>query len=119
MEWSGPEPNSTACDGGPCTGLFAPHLRNGYVNITTTIQPRLGIAYQADSKTVFRAGAGEFATRMGLLDNIFPGGNPPFQPFVTVAAVSGNLNSMVDNPGLALNPTVAPAFDGDDVGPEV
>ena len=104
----GAEPDSTACDGGPCNGLFAPHLRNGYVNITNTIQPRLGIAYQADSKTVFRAGAGEFATRMGLLDNIFPGGNPPFQPFVTVAAVSGNLNSMVDNPGLALNSSVAP-----------
>jgi Carboxypeptidase regulatory-like domain/TonB-dependent Receptor Plug Domain len=100
--------NSTACDGGPCTGLFAPHLRNGYVDLATTVQPRLGIAYQLDSKTVFRAGAGEFATRMGLLDNIFPGGNPPFQPFVTVAAVPGNLGSMVDNPGLALNSTVAP-----------
>src|ERR1039457_3257500 len=33
---------------------------------------------------------------MGLLDNIFPGGNSPFQPFVTVANVS------VDNPGAAL-----------------
>lgn len=104
----GAAPNSTACDGGPCTGLFAPHLPNGYVNITNTVQPRLGIAYQADPKTVFRVGAGEFATRMGLLDNIFPGGNPPFQPFVTVAAAAGNLNSMVDNPGLALNSSVAP-----------
>ena len=40
-----------------------------------------------------RAGAGRFATRMGLIDNIFPGGNSPFQPFVTVNNVS------VDNPG--------------------
>jgi hypothetical protein len=45
---------------------------------------------------------------MGLLDNIFPGGNPPFQPFVTVAAVAGSFASMVDNPGVALNPSVAP-----------
>jgi hypothetical protein len=103
----GSEPNSTACAGGPCTGLFAPHLPNGYVKITNTVQPRLGIAYQVDPETVFRAGAGEFATHMGLLDNIFPGGNPPFQPIVTVAAVPGNFNSMVDNPGLALNPSVA------------
>jgi hypothetical protein len=56
---------------------------------------------------VFRAGAGEFATHMGLLDNIFPGGNSPFQPFVTVTAAAGNLTGLVDNPGAALNPTVA------------
>ena len=79
-------------------------------DLTTTVQPRLGIAYQIDPKTVIRAGGGEFATRMGLLDNIFPGGNPPFQPFVTVAAASGNLVGMMDNPGAALNPTVAPAL---------
>ena len=78
------------------------------MNIATTVQPRLGVALQLDPKTVLRAGSGEFATRMGLLDNIFPGGNPPFQPFVTVAAVAGNFTSMVDNPGVALNPTGAP-----------
>jgi hypothetical protein len=104
----GSEPNSTACAGGPCTALFAPHLNKGYVDIATTVQPRLGIALQLDPKTVFRAGAGQFATRMGLLDNIFPGGNPPFQPFVTVAAVAGSFASMVDNPGVALNSGVAP-----------
>jgi hypothetical protein len=104
----GSEPDSTACDGGPCTQLFAPQLNKGYVDIATTVQPRLGIAIQLDQKTVLRAGAGEFATRMGLLDNIFPGGNPPFQPFVTVAAVAGSFASMVDNPGVALNPSVAP-----------
>lgn len=102
--------NSNACDGGPCSGLFAPHMNKGYVNTENTVQPRLGIAYQADPKTVFRAGIGEFATRMGLLDNIFPGGNPPFQPFVTVAAVAGNLVGMADNPGASLNASVAPAL---------
>ena len=47
---------------------------------------------------------------MGLLDNIFPGGNPPFQPFISVAAIANNLTSMVDNPGYSLNSTVAPAL---------
>ena len=45
---------------------------------------------------MLRAGAGEFVTRMPLIDNIFPGGNSPFQPFVTVN------NVKVDNPGASL-----------------
>src|ERR1700731_3649590 len=44
------------------------------------IQPRLGIAYQFNKKTVFRAGAGRYTTRLGVSDSIFLGGNPPFQP---------------------------------------
>src|SRR5581483_5116630 len=62
----------------------------------TLVQPRLGIAYELSPKTVIRAGAGEFVTRMPLLDNIFPGGNSPFQPFVTVN------NVRVDNPAASL-----------------
>lgn len=53
-------------------------------------------ANQAVDKTVVRAGIGSFVTRMGLLDNIFPGSNSPFQPFITVNNVS------VDNPGASL-----------------
>ena len=91
------------CDGASCSGLFAPNLPKSYINNDTVWQPRLGVAYQISQKTVVRAGAGEFSTRMGLLDNIFPGGNSPFQPFVTVANVS------VDNPGAALTSgTAAP-----------
>jgi Carboxypeptidase regulatory-like domain/TonB-dependent Receptor Plug Domain len=101
---------ATACDGSPCTNLFAPNLKNGYVNTSTVWQPRIGVAYQIDPKTVVRGGVGEFATRMGLLDNVFPGGNSPFQPFIGVGAVSGNLTSMVDNPGYALTNTTAPAL---------
>ena len=82
-------------------GLFNPNLNNGYVNSTDQFQPRVGVAYQLTNKTVLRAGAGRFLTRMGLLDNVFPGGNSPFQPFVTVNNVS------VDNPGAALNANVA------------
>ncbi len=93
-------PANNACAGQPCTGLFAPQLPKHYVSTTHQVQPRLGIAYQVDPKTVVRAAGGEFVTRMGLLDNIFPGGNSPFQPFVTVSNVS------VDNPGASLNTTV-------------
>ena len=95
-------PANNACAGQPCTGLFAPQFSKGYVQTTHQFQPRLGIAYQLDPKTVVRAAGGEFVTRMGLLDNIFPGGNSPFQPYVTVSNVS------VDNPGASLTRTSTP-----------
>ncbi|HKW97587.1 MAG TPA: carboxypeptidase regulatory-like domain-containing protein [Bryobacteraceae bacterium] len=57
------------------------------------IQPRVGIAYEMTPKTVIRAGAGRFFTRVGVSDSIFLGGNPPFQPTANVSF--GN----VDNPG--------------------
>ena len=57
------------------------------------VQPRVGIAYRWDDKTVIRAGGGEFFTRLGVSDSIFLGGNPPFQPTANVSF--GN----VDNPG--------------------
>jgi len=101
---------ATACDGSPCTALFAPNLKDGYTNTSHVLQPRVGVAYELNSKTVIRGGFGEFATRMGLLDNIFPGGNPPFQPFIAVNAIANNLTSMVDNPGYSLNSKVAPAL---------
>lgn len=95
--------STNACDGASCSSLFAPNLSKNYIANANVIQPRLGIAYQVNNKTVIRAGAGRFATRMGLLDNIFPGGNSPFQPFVTVTNVS------VDNPGANLTTgTAAP-----------
>jgi Carboxypeptidase regulatory-like domain/TonB-dependent Receptor Plug Domain len=101
---------ATACDGSPCTALFAPHLKDGYTDTSEVVQPRIGVAYELNPRTVVRGGFGDFATRMGLLDNIFPGGNPPFQPFIGVNAIANNLTSMVDNPGYSLNGTVAPAL---------
>jgi hypothetical protein len=95
--------SSNICDGASCSGLFAPNLSKSYIGLQSPVQPRLGIAYHLDTKTVLRAGIGRFVTRMGLIDNIFPGGNSPFQPFVTVTNVS------VDNPGAALTSgTAAP-----------
>ena len=55
--------------------------------------PRLGIAYQFSSKDVLRLGGGRFFSRPGVADNIFLGGNPPFQPMVSIA------NGQADNPG--------------------
>jgi hypothetical protein len=58
-----------------------------------TLQPRIGLAYQLNDKTVVRSGMGRFFTRNGVSDSIFLGGNPPFQPTANVSF--GN----VDNPG--------------------
>jgi predicted heme/steroid binding protein len=57
------------------------------------IQPRLGVSYQLNNKTVIRAGGGRFFTRLGVSDSIFLGGNPPFQPNASVS------NGIADNPG--------------------
>jgi hypothetical protein len=56
-------------------------------------QPRVGLAYRLASKTVVRAGIGRFFARPGVADNIFLGGNPPFQPTVSIS------DGLVDNPG--------------------
>jgi predicted heme/steroid binding protein len=74
-------------------GLFR-GLPNHYSDIQWgDIQPRAGIAYQLNNKTVVRAGGGRFFTRLGVSDSIFLGGNPPFQPNASVSFGS------VDNPG--------------------
>ncbi|HLJ51519.1 MAG TPA: carboxypeptidase regulatory-like domain-containing protein [Bryobacteraceae bacterium] len=59
----------------------------------STPQPRVGIAYAMNDKTVFRTGVGRFFTRLGVSDSIFLGGNPPFQPTASVT------NGIADNPG--------------------
>src|SRR5215469_738952 len=80
------------------------NLPNYYGNINYQFQPRLGVAYMVTDNTVVRAGIGRYITRFGLLDNIFPGANSPFQPFVTVNNVS------VDNPGASLAGAATPAL---------
>lgn len=95
-------PANNACAGTPCTGLFAPNLPKGYVHSTTDLEPRFGVAYQLNPKTVVRAGVGRFVENKGIIDNIFPGGNSPFQPTETVNNVS------VDNPGASISKGVEP-----------
>jgi hypothetical protein len=55
--------------------------------------PRLGLAYALSGKSVVRAGYGLFYQRPGVADNVFLGGQAPFQPLVSVS------NGNVDNPG--------------------
>ncbi len=57
------------------------------------LQPRIGIAYTVNEKTVLRAARGRFFTRLGVSDSVFLGGNPPFQPTANVSFGSA------DNPG--------------------
>jgi Carboxypeptidase regulatory-like domain/TonB-dependent Receptor Plug Domain len=92
------------CAGAACTNLFAPGLPKQYIAATTQFQPRLGFAYQVIPRTVVRAGIGSFVSTKGLLDNVFPGGNSPFQPTETVTNVS------VDNPGASITNGVEPAL---------
>jgi Carboxypeptidase regulatory-like domain len=57
------------------------------------LQPRVGVAYAFNEKTVVRGGVGRYLTRLGVSDSVFLGGNPPFQPSASVSFGS------VDNPG--------------------
>lgn len=56
-------------------------------------EPRLGVSYAINDKTIVRASGGVFHNRVMLNDSTLLGGNPPFQPMVTVA------NGVADNPG--------------------
>ena len=55
-------------------------------------EPRLGVSYQLNEKTILRASGGIFHNRVTLNDSTLLGGNAPFQPQATVS------NGVVDNP---------------------
>ncbi|HXW05152.1 MAG TPA: carboxypeptidase-like regulatory domain-containing protein [Vicinamibacterales bacterium] len=56
-------------------------------------EPRLGVSYSVNEKTVARGSLGVFHNRVTLNDSTLLGGNPPFQPMVAVN------NGFVDDPG--------------------
>jgi hypothetical protein len=56
-------------------------------------EPRGGVSFSLDDKTILRGSAGVFHNRVTLNDSTLLGGNPPFQPMVAVS------NGSVDNPG--------------------
>jgi hypothetical protein len=58
----------------------------------TVFQPRAGVAWQLNDKTVVRASGGVFHTRVALNDSTLLGGNPPLQFKVGVT------NGLVDQP---------------------
>ena len=43
-------------------------------------EPRLGVSYSLNAKTIIRAEHGMFHNRVTLNDALLLGGNPPFQP---------------------------------------
>ncbi len=69
-------------------------VRNNFMDTHyKDFQPRLGLAYRFNDKTVLRAGVGRYITRLTKSDRIFLGGNPPFQPQVSTS------DGSVDDPG--------------------
>jgi hypothetical protein len=73
--------------------LFRGEPRGFSETHANVIEPRLGISYSINEQTIARASGGIFHNRVTLNDSTLLGGNPPFQPMVTVA------NGSVDNPG--------------------
>ena len=57
------------------------------------LEPRLGLSYSLNQKTIARVSAGVFHNRVTLNDSLLLGGNPPFQPMVVTS------NGSIDNPG--------------------
>jgi hypothetical protein len=81
-------------DTGEFDFLFRDGVSKQYSEIHKgNLQPRVGVAYAINDKTVIRAGAGRFFTRLGVSDSVFLGGNPPLQPTASITRGS------VDNPG--------------------
>ncbi len=66
-------------------------------------QPRIGVAYQITAKTVARVGFGRFLTKPFVAGSVFPGGNPPLQPMVSIAT------GQADNPAGG-QPSAFPLF---------
>ena len=56
------------------------------------IEPRAGVSYALNEKTILKAAGGVFHNRSTLNDSTLLGGQPPFQPMVTIA------NGSADNP---------------------
>jgi hypothetical protein len=73
--------------------LFRGEPRGFSQTHANALEPRFGLAYSVNDKTMARLSAGIFHNRVTLNDSTVLGGNPPFQPMVTVS------NGLVDNPG--------------------
>lgn len=70
---------------GQYNNLFHGFSRGYNPTVWTNIQPRVGVTFAIDAKTVVRAGAGRYFDRLGVSDSVHLGGNPPFQPSATVS----------------------------------
>lgn len=84
------------------------NLFRGYSNaysptVKTNIQPRFGLTYEARPGTVVRFGGGRYVQRLGITDNVFTGGNAPFQPSSTVSLGQANTPGGVGQNNFPLN----------------
>jgi Carboxypeptidase regulatory-like domain len=84
-------------------------LPRGYIHVQKYLfQPRVGIAYQLNNKTVLRTGFGRYTSRQGTSDNVFLGGFAPLQQVVSTSGGSA------DNPGgTAVGTGSYPTLSGD------
>lgn len=83
------------------------NLPRGYIHVQKFLfQPRIGLAYQINDKTVIRSGFGRYTNRQGVSDYVFAGGIPPLQQ---VASVS---SGTADNPSSGSSGTY-PMLSGD------
>jgi len=84
-------------------------LPRGYVHVQKLLfQPRVGIAYSLNNKTVLRTGFGRYTSRQGTSDNVFLGGFAPLQQVVSITGGSA------DNPaGTAVGTGSFPTLTGD------
>jgi hypothetical protein len=83
------------------------NLPRGYTNVQVFLfQPRVGIAYALNPKTIFRTGFGRYTNRQGVSDFVFAGGIPPLQQVASLSLGS------VDNPGAGANGSY-PLLSGD------
>ena len=73
--------------------LFGGGPRGFAKTYKNVFEPRLGLAYKWNEKTIAKVSAGIFHNRVTVSDSMFLGGNPPFQPQV------GTSNGIADNPG--------------------
>jgi hypothetical protein len=79
--------------------LFRGYDRQYSPTIKTNFQPRVGITYQMHPGMVLRAGGGRYVQRLGITDNVFTGGNTPFQPSASVS--QGNVSNPAGQGGSA------------------
>ena len=76
------------------TALFVGAPRGLAETHKNVFEPRIGTSYQWNDKTIFKVSGGIFHNRVTLNDSMLLGGNPPFQPQVSVS------NGSADDPGL-------------------
>ncbi len=72
--------------------LFRGEPRGFSETHNNAFEPRVGMSYSLNPKTILRTAGGIFHNRVTLNDSTLLGGNPPFQPQVTID------NGLIDSP---------------------